>query len=217
MRSRNLFLKSNSTQKLRWLALTLVGVVGLAILVMHPKEPKLDEAWQSPIEPPGVTIVSQEPQAVVVPAAASTSEAQRQEQSLPSVDKSKPTLAGASHLTPAAVSAIDHAQIRKVLERWSLAWSTRNMDAYFDQYAVSFVPAGGLSRSAWERVRRQRILSKSQITHEMRDLQITLEGDKATANFEQLYATEQTRLVSPKTLRLQREGLSWRIISESSN
>ncbi len=91
------------------------------------------------------------------------------------------------------------------------------MSAYFDQYATEFVPAGGQSRSSWEKARRQRILSKSQIIHEIRDLQITLEQDKATAKFEQMYATDQTRLVGPKTLRLQREGLNWRIISESSN
>ncbi|MGV0961109.1 MAG: YybH family protein [Limnohabitans sp.] len=199
--------------------LVFVMAAGLAFIVMFPKESMLDEwTWQSPVEPPGVTILSHEPQVLTQPVAKPPAlAAASSKQPNASVGPSSTASTALANLTPAEMSANDHAQIRKALELWSAAWSSRNMDAYFDQYAKSFVPAGGQSRSAWERMRRQRILSKSQITHEIRDLQITVQGDQATANFEQLYATDQTRLVGPKTLRLQREGLGWRIISESTN
>ncbi|PUE34468.1 hypothetical protein B9Z52_06085 [Limnohabitans sp. Jir72] len=219
MRSRNLFLKSNATQRAGWVLLALLGVGSVVVLLMHPKEIKRDDwAWQSPIEPPGVTIVSQEPQALLVPASMpSVSDAQSRAQPTPFVEKSAQVVKNVVNPAPTAMRLDDRAQIRQVLERWSQAWSSRSMDAYFDQYATSFVPAGGLSRSAWEKVRRQRILSKGQITHEIRDLQVTLDGEMATVKFEQLYATAQTHWVGPKILRLQREGVRWRIISESAN
>ena len=219
MRTRNLFLKSNSKLKsLRWMFFLAV-LAGVAFFVMYPRERTLDEwTWQSPIEPPGVTIMSHEPEVLTQSdAKPSAVTAPSTEQPSPSVASLPNATAAQAPATSAEVSAKDQAQIRKALELWSAAWSARNMDAYFEQYAKSFVPASGQSRAAWEKTRRQRILSKSQITHEIRDLQITVDGDQATANFEQLYATEQTRLVGPKTLRLQREALGWRIISESSN
>lgn len=218
MRSRNLFLKSNSPLRGRRWVLVL-GAIGIATIVMFPRERNLDEwAWQSPVEPPGVTIVSHEPETLVQPMVKHAAPDLVRDESLsssPAQSASTPT--AQTNMTPAAMSASDHAQVRKALELWSLAWSARNVDAYLERYAKSFVPAGGQSRSAWEKMRRQRILSKSQISHEIRDLQITVEGDKATANFEQMYTTGQTRQVGAKTLRLQREGVNWLIISESSN
>lgn len=219
MGTRHLFLKSNTKLKsLRWL-LFWGGLLAFVFIVLFPKEHALDEwTWQTPIEPPGVTIVSQEPAVLTQPVAKpSVIASAGSEQSPPLLERSPNAIALRAKITPAEMLANDHAQIRKALELWSLAWSSRNLDAYFDQYAKTFVPAGGQSRTAWEKTRRQRILSKSQISHEIRDLQITVDADQATANFEQMYATDQTRLVGPKTLRLQRVGSSWRIISESSN
>ena len=219
MSSRHLFIKSSSTQK-NWRRLLIVGgLLGVAFIVMFPREHKLDEwTWQSPIEPPGVTIVSNQPEVLAQGDDKATASVRLgAEQPITSPQPSANAVKASTGNTPAEMMVNDHAQIRKVLELWSSAWSSRNMEAYFEQYAKSFVPAGGQSRVTWEKMRRQRILSKSQITHEIRDLQISVDGDQATANFEQMYATEQTRLVGPKTLRLQREGLGWHIISESSN
>lgn len=219
MRSRNLFLKSNSASQGRWWVILSVVILGSVVILMSPEKRKLDEwTWQSPIEPPGVTILTHEAQALIAPTSAQVSSVPAENQ----LAKTgvAPTAAVAADLpgsSPAAALAHDQAQIRKTIDLWSTAWSSRNMEAYFEQYAKSFVPAGGLSRAAWDKIRRQRILSKNQITHEVRDLQITVEGQKATANFEQMYATDQTRLVGPKTLQLQREGANWRIISESAN
>lgn len=66
-------------------------------------------------------------------------------------------------------------------------------------------------------MRRQRILSKQSITHEIRNLQITVEGDKATARFEQTYVADNFRSVGPKILRLERFGQEWLIVSETTN
>lgn len=219
MGSRNLFLKSNSLHRARRLLFFAGSVMGIAIFVLYPRERKLEDwTWQSPVEPPGVTIVSHETQALVRPMAPqSASVVASEEPSKSSAVQSTSAAASPASMTAAAMLANDQAQIRKALELWSTAWSSRNMEAYFAQYAKSFVPGGGQSRSAWEKVRRQRILSKNDISHEMRDLQIVVQGDHATANFEQMYATDQTRLVGPKTLQLKREGVNWLIISEISN
>lgn len=146
MSSRHLFLKSRTSQKWRWLLVVLLGMIGVAIIAMYPKGQELDDgAWQSPIEPPGVTIVSHEAQALI------SSDASKNQQSVPVAAKHRPDLPDSASTAPAEISVNDHAQIREVLERWSLAWSSQNMNAYFDQYAKSFVPAGGQSRSAWEK------------------------------------------------------------------
>lgn len=218
MRSRHLFLKSKVDRHNRWLMIAMCLALGAAVLVLLPRQQKIDDGvWQNPIEPPGVTIVSHEPQPLLTPpekpAAIEAAQPQQGAAEVPAGTE----IAISTAPTQAAVVANDHAQIRKTIELWSAAWSARNLESYFAQYAQSFVPAGGQSRSAWEKARRQRILSKIQITHEVRELQITLDENQATANFEQMYATDQTRQVGPKTLKLKKDGTHWRIISESSN
>ncbi len=217
MRSRHLFLSSKVDRRSRWLMFAMCFSLGTAVMVLLTRQTKLDEGeWQTPIEPPGVTIVSQEPQAVrTAPAKPVKAESAALRQGVVEVLVKTPKEMP-SGLTVAAEAANDHAQIRKTIELWSAAWSARDLDAYFAQYAPSFVPAGAQSRSAWEKARRQRIVSKSQITHEVRELQITLEENQATANFEQMYATGQTRLLGFKTLKLKKYESRWLIISESS-
>lgn len=201
------------------LMLPLLVLPVIVAWAMLPKERSPEEmTWQSPIEPPGVTIVSRQPQALVTPGIKSAVSKVSDKTPAPTapvpamvamVSQPSPTAAG--------LSAGDSEPIRKALERWSAAWSSRDMEAYLSQYAKTFVPAGGQSRAAWEKTRYQRILSKRHITHEVRELEIVVDGDTATAHFEQMYAADQTRQVGPKTLRLQRENGDWRIMSESSN
>ena len=91
------------------------------------------------------------------------------------------------------------------------------MNAYLGMYSRSFVPDSGQSKSAWEQTRRQRILSKTAIVHEVRNLQITLQGNKAVVQFEQAYTADKVRSVGPKTLRLELDDDKWLIVSESTS
>ncbi|MFM7025626.1 MAG: YybH family protein [Limnohabitans sp.] len=126
-------------------------------------------------------------------------------------------LSAVSETQASAAQTDSRDQVRQSIERWSRAWSARDVNTYLDAYARSFVPAGGQDKAAWEQTRRQRILSKSAIAHEIRNLQITLDGNKATARFEQTYTADHLRSVGPKTLQLELNGDKWLIVSESAS
>jgi len=196
--------------------IVLVLLFCVLFAMLFPKKRELKESpWQAPLEPPGVTIVTREPQAL-------TPKSVESDVAIPkpvevSVVSTATTTAALTSSEVASASVNDRNQIRNAIARWSAAWSARDMDTYLGQYANEFVPAGGQSRQAWEKSRRQRIQSKRQIFHEVRDLDIQLNGEEATAHFEQSYAADKTRVVGPKTLRLKRYGVNWLIISESAN
>ena len=214
MRSRNLFLKPRSSFHARWWIIALL-LAGLYFLLRTPNERPRDELpWQPPIEPNGVMVrdatVSDISTSTLASAAALPATSEQQPQAAP------PTpVAEAS--TPPAAPADAQAQVRQTIEEWSRAWSARDVNAYLGMYGRSFAPEGGQARSAWEQTRRQRILSKSAIAHEVRNLQITLQGNKATARFEQTYTADRVRSVGPKTLRFELESDKWRIVSESTS
>lgn len=213
MRSRHLFLKPRPSFPGRWLILGLL-LAGLFVLLRSPQPRSLDEfPWQPPIEPKGVMVsdAAKEPatpEQVTLPVASAPASA-------PAAAAPEPALT-ASTAEPARVPDAD-AQIRQSLDRWSRAWSTRNMPAYLAAYAPNFVPEGGQNRLAWEQSRQQRILSKQTITHEIRNLQISVDGDKATARFEQTYVADGLRLVGPKVLRLERTAQAWLIVAETTH
>jgi len=199
---RNLFIKSRARHRLR--QLLLLSSLAFAVMVwlnMHPRQGKDALLWAPPLEPSGVVVQTQ-----VSPAAAV---------------KPAPVAAVASAPAPASAAVpaaeVERAAVRQAVERWRAAWSGRDVETYLSQYGRSFVPPGGQSRSAWESTRRQRISSKKQIVVEIRELEITLEENAATAKFEQTYAADALRSVGQKTLRLSREGGRWLIVSESAN
>jgi adhesin transport system outer membrane protein len=219
MRSRHLFLKPRPSFPGRWLILGVL-LAGLFVLLRSPQPRSLDEfPWQPPIEPQGV-MASDAAKAPAMEASATPEQAAlpvvSTPASAPAAVAPEPALA-ASTPEPARVPDAD-AQIRQSLDRWSRAWSTRNMPAYLAAYAPNFVPESGQNRLAWEQSRQQRILSKQTITHEIRNLQISIDGDnKATARFEQTYVADGLRLVGPKVLRLERTAQAWLIVAETTH
>lgn len=220
MRSRNLFLKPRSSLYGRWWILALL-LAGLYLLFRSPNGPSRDDfPWQPPIEPNGVMIR----ESAAIQASASTAmsaTALPKEQSTASepAPQAAPTVPVAEASSPplAPTAADAQVQVRQAIEQWSRAWSARDVNAYLEMYARSFVPDGGQGRSAWEQTRRQRILSKTAIAHEVRNLQISLQGNQAVARFEQTYTADHMRTVGAKTLRLELESGKWRIVSESTS
>lgn len=201
-----------------WFKLAMVALPTVVVWMLVSKDRNREEwTWQLPIEPPGVTIISQPPQAG----------GSRADKTALAKAPSKPTSDAIDRAAkaPSAVQtpmgaddrATADAEVRQTIERWSMAWRSRDMAGYLEQYAKSFVPSGDQSRAAWVKSRYHRILSKKLISHEVRQLEVSFTGDTATAQFEQIYAADQMRQVGPKTLRFRREGAQWRIISESSN
>lgn len=219
MKSRNLFLKQRSPLHGRWWIVVLL-LAGLYLFTRSPEHPQEEFPWQPPIEPQGVTQQQPASPSAQPSTDAANAKARDEQPAVNPVQQVPPTATAQAAEASAAEpqNQIDErSRVQQAIERWSRAWSARDVNAYLAAYARTFVPAGGQGRSAWEQTRRQRILSKSAITHEVRSLQITLDGNKATARFEQTYTADHFRSVGPKTLQLELSGDQWLIVSESAS
>ena len=99
---------------------------------------------------------------------------------------------------------------------WAKAWATQDMNSYYAAYSSNFRPSNGASLATWKAERKDRIVGKPTITVEVRDLKMDINGDKATAQFRQYYASGAYKATTRKTLHMQREGAHWRIVREET-
>jgi ketosteroid isomerase-like protein len=107
--------------------------------------------------------------------------------------------------------------VRNAVQTWAKAWGRKDMDNYLDAYASQFVPAERMSRSKWESERRLRILSKKSISVEVKQLNVSVDGKNATAQFQQIYASDNFTGNSHKTLDMVKQGNRWLIVRETVN
>lgn len=99
---------------------------------------------------------------------------------------------------------------------WASAWAAKDVKAYLAAYGRDFAPPGSMKRSAWENERRERISSKSRISLKLENLNVTVNGNKATAKFRQDYKATGLTVSSKKTLDLVKSGDRWLIVREST-
>lgn len=104
--------------------------------------------------------------------------------------------------------------ITSTVNKWAQAWSNKNLDQYFASYGVSFKPAKGLSRQAWEQQRKERINKPSKISVEISNLKIESDDSSAKAKFKQSYRADGKPIRTSKTLLMKRDGDSWYIVEE---
>ena len=90
------------------------------------------------------------------------------------------------------------------------------MEHYLNAYSDKFVPADGASLSQWKEARRVRIVGKNSISVSLRNMNVKVDGDHATAQFRQHYAAGSLKTATRKTLTLQREKGQWKILREST-
>lgn len=118
---------------------------------------------------------------------------------------------------PAKQESEDSAAERDVaaaVRAWAEAWSRKDMGDYFAAYAKDF--DGGKSRKAWEQERRERITGKRSISVKISGLKVSVNGNKATAQFRQEYKADNLSVSSGKRLDLVRNGGNWVIVKEST-
>ena len=120
--------------------------------------------------------------------------------------------AAASPATPARAEA----EIAATLERWASAWSRRDVQGYLATYAADFAVPAGHSRQSWASERARRIVEKSAIAVELRELEISVDGDHARARFVQDYRSDRFSDRSIKTVSLVRSGGTWLIQRENA-
>jgi tetratricopeptide (TPR) repeat protein len=127
----------------------------------------------------------------------------------------KPAAAPAAPAAPAATSTAN-AAVGAAVHRWASAWAAQDMDDYLSAYDSSFAPPGNQTRKAWEEERRARIVGKTAISVDVRNLEIEVEGNTATAKFRQAYRADSLNVNSRKTLELVLRDKQWRIRKETA-
>lgn len=118
--------------------------------------------------------------------------------------------------TAAVASGNGARDAEAAVNAWAKAWAARDVKAYLASYGKDFTPPSGMSRSAWEEERRQRITSKSKISVKLENLTVTVSGNTAVAKFRQDYKANGLAVSSRKTLDLVKAGDRWLITKEST-
>ena len=128
--------------------------------------------------------------------------------SAPTAEAPAPAPATASDSSTQAVTA--------AVQAWASAWAAKDMKAYLGAYDKSFDPPGRQSRAAWEKEREARIVGKSKISVKLSDINVSVQGDEATARFRQAYSADSLNVSSRKTLDLVHNNGRWTIVREST-
>jgi ketosteroid isomerase-like protein len=115
----------------------------------------------------------------------------------------------------AAPASYASKEVEAMVKSWASAWSARDVRSYLAMYGKDFAPPGGMSRSAWEEERRQRISGKSTISVKLENVSITVNGAKATVKFRQDYKANGLAVSSKKVLELTKNGDRWHIAQEA--
>ena len=105
-------------------------------------------------------------------------------------------------------------EVESALQAWASAWSKKDLNAYFAAYSRDF--NGGKSRKAWEQERRERIQGKRNISVKLSRINVSINGNKATARFRQDYKADSLDISSGKRVELVRTGGEWVIVKESA-
>lgn len=117
---------------------------------------------------------------------------------------------------PAAASDSSTQAVTAAVQAWASAWAAKDMKAYLGAYDKSFDPPGRQGRAAWEKEREARIVGKSKISVKLSDINVSVQGDKATARFRQAYSADSLNVSSRKTLDLVHNNGRWTIVREST-
>ena len=103
-----------------------------------------------------------------------------------------------------------------MISNWAASWSARDVEGYLSFYSANFELPGALTRAQWEGQRRNRISTKSLIEVGISNLNIQVDGDSATAEFDQAYKADKYSDNVRKTLRLKKEDGRWKIYTEQA-
>ncbi len=99
---------------------------------------------------------------------------------------------------------------------WAKAWSARDVKGYLNHYAADFDTPGNQSRKAWADDRQARIVGKGRISVRVESPQVTVQNDRATVKFRQVYTSDRLSANSRKTLVLVKQRGKWVIQKETT-
>jgi tetratricopeptide (TPR) repeat protein len=108
----------------------------------------------------------------------------------------------------------EQAAVLAAVNAWAGAWSARDVKAYLDHYSADFVVPRGMSRDKWTAERTERITGKQRISVRVEAPKVRLDGDRATVQFRQEFASDKLKSTDQKTLTLVKRDGAWRIREE---
>ena len=81
---------------------------------------------------------------------------------------------------------------------WASAWRHKDYDNYIKFYADKFSPEPPLTRDAWQKQRKARLLTPQKINLDIANLNVSCDGDRAKATFDQDYSQTAYKLQKSK-------------------
>lgn len=106
--------------------------------------------------------------------------------------------------------------VRAALTQWAAAWAARDIDGYLGHYAPDFIPSDGKALDAWQAQRRARIGGAKVIEVVLSDVAVTVEGDRAVADFTQDYRSDSYRSSDRKRVVMRHAAGRWQIVEEAA-
>jgi tetratricopeptide (TPR) repeat protein len=132
------------------------------------------------------------------------------------VPKGTTVAAVAPAAAPAAAPAGTNGDVEAAVRAWASAWASKDVNTYLASYGKEFDPPGKQTRAAWESERRAGIVGKNNISVQISDLAVSVNGNKAVARFHEAYSADALKVSSRKTLELVKSGDRWTIVREST-
>jgi HlyD family secretion protein len=102
------------------------------------------------------------------------------------------------------------------VDAWSQAWKNKDVDTYLSFYADQFVPEQKMSKADWVAQRQKRLASKDSLDISLSQINVQVNGDKATQEFLQHYSANGKKEDSNKRLTLALLNGEWLIVREQS-
>jgi len=125
-------------------------------------------------------------------------------------------IASAAKLEPGKPTVPDESdEVISTLTTWAKAWSDKDVPAYLGFYANEFRAPGGVSRNAWEKARRERIVKPKSIHVSISNPKVNFtDANHARVSFRQSYHSDAIMSHTSKTLEMVRAGEKWQILQE---
>ena len=127
---------------------------------------------------------------------------------------SVPVAAPAAPRPETLARASESAEVSATVQGWARAWSSQDINVYLASYDREFQPPRGLSRDAWEKERRSRIVGRAKISVTLEDVKVDWDGATAKVKFRQHYKSDQLVTNSIKLLTLTKTNGKWLIKQE---
>lgn len=107
-------------------------------------------------------------------------------------------------------------EMSKLVEDWIGAWNRKDFSGYLNTYGKDFVPAKGLSRADWEKLRKSRLNKKGGIVATLSNIKAQdCNGKASSVSFTQTYGSDDYKDLVEKTLDLEKVGNDWKIVKET--